>query len=144
MSAKQGSSCKGCVKLASPLAPVPGLLPRIGRAFQLLCIHRVPGRVSLENCLGSAKQASCFRFSPGCSKQASVALQRAREVGMQRSVVPLHYVGVSQHVHVNILRRIGWVHVKDATFVDRMLAHGQGREDEKVSITLCRLKPFAL
>jgi hypothetical protein len=43
---------------------------------------------------------------------------------MERSVVPLHYVGVSQHVHVNILRRIAWVHVKDATFVDRMLAHG--------------------
>ena len=59
-------------------------------------------------------------------------------------VVPLHYVGVSQHVHVNILRRIGRVHVKDATFVDRMLAHGQRREDEKVSITLWRLKPFAL
>jgi len=59
-------------------------------------------------------------------------------------VVPLHYVGVSQHVHVNILRRIGRVHVKDATFVDRMLARGPRREDEKVSITLCRLKPFAL
>ena len=114
MSGKQGSTCKECVKFASPLAPFPGRLPRMGHAFQLLCIHRMPGRVSLEYCLGSAEQAGCFRFPPGCSKQASVALQRGREIGMDRCellllnregppikrlrllVVPLLEVGISQ------------------------------------------------